>query len=166
MPDILPFSSPLVGEEGARGEAVGSRGGLLLDHARDMRSAPTEAERRLWRLLRGKRLAGWKFKRQQPVEPYIVDFVCFAARLIVEADGSQHAGSDYDAARDKWLRAQGFRLLRFWNNDIVTRSEDVLTAILAALECEGPGIEPAPSPPPLPGPLPQGEREQKKVCNA
>ena len=86
---------------------------MLLAHARAMRKAPTEAERLLWRLLRAKRLAGWKFRRQQRLDPYVVDFVSFEARLIIEADGSQHLDSMSDARRDAWLEAQGFRLLRF-----------------------------------------------------
>jgi very-short-patch-repair endonuclease len=112
-----------------------------------MRSNPTDAERALWQIVRAKRLAAYKFKRQVPIERYIVDFVCLRKRLIVEADGSQHADSAYDAARDAWLKAQGFRILRFWNNDILTNPEGIATAVLAALN--------NPSPP---APLPQGER--------
>ena len=143
-------SSPLAGEEGARREAVGRRGGKrdLRSLARRLRGAQTDAERRLWSIVRANRLAGWKFKRQEQIGDYIVDFVCFRARLIVEADGSQHAESDTDEARDAWLRGQGFRMLRFWNNDILTNSDGVATAILAALET------------PLPDPLAQGEREK------
>jgi len=111
-----------------------------------MRREPTDAERKLWTMLRAKRLGGHKFKRQEQIGDYIVDFVCFAARLIVEADGSQHA-DNADAARDAWLKHQGFRVFRFWNNDILTNSDGVAQAILAALET------------PLPNPLPQGERE-------
>jgi very-short-patch-repair endonuclease len=99
-----------------------------------MRSNPTEAEHGLWQLLRAKRLAGHKFKRQLPIDGYIVDFICIRKRLIVEADGGQHSGSDYDADRDAYLRSQGFMLLRFWNNDIFTNEEGVLTSILNALE--------------------------------
>ncbi|WCM27806.1 DUF559 domain-containing protein [Sphingomonas sp. QA11] len=128
-----------------------------------MRSHPTEAERALWQVLRNKRLAGWKFKRQQPIDPYIVDSVCFAARLIVEADGSRHLESTCDTLRDDWLRAQGFRLLRFWNNDILKNPEGVLTSILVALEGDERGIEPVSSPPPLPSPPPQGGREKKDL---
>ena len=126
-------SSPLAGEEGTRAEGVGRRGGGL-SRARLMRRAPTEAERVLWRLLRNKRLVGWKFKRQQPIGRYIADFVCFEARLIVEADGSQHLDNAHDARRDAWLRAQPFDILRFWNNDILARPESVLSAIVAALD--------------------------------
>lgn len=137
-----PYSpSPLAGEGLGRGVTT------LQARARAMRSNPTDAERALWQIVRAKRLAAFKFKRQVPIERYIVDFVCLRERLIVEADGSQHAESAYDTARDAWLKAQGFRILRFWNNDILNNPEGVATAVLAALN--------NPSPP---TPLPQGER--------
>ena len=98
-----------------------------------MRHEPTEAERKLWHLLRNRRFVNYKFRRQEPVDHYIVDFVCYSVRLIVEADGSQHAGSTYDATRDAYLRAQGFRLLRFWNHDILARPDSVADAIWATL---------------------------------
>jgi very-short-patch-repair endonuclease len=88
----------------------------------------------LWQILRAKRLAGFKFKRQLPIDHYIADFVCVQRRLIVEADGGQHSESAADAKRDAYLRAQGFRVLRFWNNDIFNNEEGVLTSILHALE--------------------------------
>jgi len=125
-----------------------------------MRRNPTEAERALWRVLRNKRLAGWKFKRQQPLGRYIVDFVCFEARLIVEADGSQHLDSVHDARRDAWLQAQGFRLLRFWNNDILARPDGVLTAVLAALDGHYADV----ALPPLPQPLPRQGGGESGAC--
>jgi very-short-patch-repair endonuclease len=94
-------------------------------------------------MLRAKRLAEWKFKRQEQIGNYIVDFVCFKARLVVEADGSQHADSAGDAQRDAYLTRQGFRVLRFWNNDVLTNSDGVGTAILAALETPLPNPSPA-----------------------
>ncbi len=114
-----PTSSPPAGEEGARRAAVGRRGGRhdLLPLAKRMRREPTEAEAKLWSMLRGARLSGLKFKRQEQLGDYIVDFVCFDERVIVEADGSQHAESARDAVRDAWLADQGFRVLRFWNNE-------------------------------------------------
>ena len=115
----------------------------LLPLAKRMRREPTDAERKLWSILRAKRLAGWKFKRQEQIDRYIVDFVCFGARLIVEADGSQHAESAADAQRDAYLFAQGFNVLRFWNNDILTNPDGVATAILAALETPLPNPSPA-----------------------
>jgi very-short-patch-repair endonuclease len=103
-----------------------------------MRQNPTEAERRLWAILRAKRLSSYKFRRQQIIDWFIVDFVCFEHRLIVEADGSQHAESAEDAKRDAWLRSQGFEILRFWNNDILTRSEAVADAIWQAFNAAPP----------------------------
>jgi very-short-patch-repair endonuclease len=108
-----------------------------------MRRAPTDAERALWRILHAKRLAGYKFKRQIPIDSYIVDFVCLGRRLIVEADGSQH-GEEADAVRDRYLRSQGFRIERYWNNDILGEREKVTTAILNALEKCGSPDSPLP----------------------
>jgi very-short-patch-repair endonuclease len=99
-----------------------------------MRSNPTEAERRLWSILRNKRLSGYKFKRQQVLGDYIADFVNFEYRVIVEADGSQHAESDHDARRDHWLTLQGFTVRRFWNIDILARSSQVEENIWHALQ--------------------------------
>ncbi len=78
-----------------------------------------------------------KFKRQEQIGDYIVDFVCYGARLIVEADGTHHAESDADKVRDAWLCEQGFRILRFWNNDILSDIETVGSAIFAELQSEG-----------------------------
>ncbi|MGH6811574.1 MAG: endonuclease domain-containing protein [Methylocella sp.] len=97
----------------------------LVGFARSMRKAPTEAEAALWRILRNRRFSGFKFRRQVPLGDYIVDFVCFEARLVVEADGSQHAESIRDTRRDAWLEAHGFRIRRFWNADILHRREEV-----------------------------------------
>ncbi len=142
-----PTSSPLAGEEGARRAAVGRRGGKhdLLPLAKRMRREPTEAEAKLWSILRGQRLGGLKFKRQEQLGDYIVDFVCFGARLIVEADGSQHSESELDAVRDAWLTAQGFRILRFWNNDILGNPEGVARMIAEA------ALPPLPNPSPARG---------------
>jgi len=117
-----------------RGPSVERRRGF----ARRMRSHPTEAERRLWTLLRDQRLAAFKFRRQAPVGDYIVDLLCAGRKLIVELDGSQHAENAYDAVRDTWLAQQGFRVLRVWNNDMLARPASVLQAILAALEEQEP----------------------------
>ena len=103
-------------------------------HARSLRANQTDAETRLWTGLRDRRLAGAKFRRQAASGPYIADFACFAARLIVELDGGQHAqDADADAARTAWLEGQGFRVLRFWNNDVLANTEGVLERILEAL---------------------------------
>jgi very-short-patch-repair endonuclease len=96
-----------------------------------MRGAPTDAELRLWRLLRDRRLNGIKFRRQVPLGPYIVDFLCVGAKLIVEADGSQHAESRRDTIRDTYLASHGWKVLRFWNNEVVQNREGVLETIVA-----------------------------------
>jgi len=112
--------------------------------AKAMRAQPTDAERRLWQLLRAHRLGGFKFKRQVPIEGFIVDFVCFDAQLIVEADGGQHADSAADIARDQRLAALGFRILRLWNSDILKNPEGAATAILAACKAgAAPGASPS-----------------------
>jgi very-short-patch-repair endonuclease len=105
-----------------------------LRYARKLRRQMTDAEHRLWRYLRAHRLRGHKFKRQQPIGPYIVDFVSFEANLIVEVDGSQHQESKADVARDAWLASEGFKILRFWNNDVIGRTEAVLDEILRHLD--------------------------------
>lgn len=111
-----------------------------------LRQNMTDAEQLLWRHLRAHRLNGQKFRRQQPIGSYVVDFVHLGSKLIVEADGGQHSQSESDVVRDEWLTSQGFKIMRFWNNDILSNTDAVLTAILDAL-----------APSPL-TPLPQGER--------
>jgi very-short-patch-repair endonuclease len=101
--------------------------------SRRLRGAQTDTEGVLWRHLRNRQLAGYKFVRQEPVGPFICDFVCRDRRLIIEADGGQHADSPTDAQRDQWFFAHGYRVLRFWNNDILTNLDGVLTTIAAAL---------------------------------
>jgi very-short-patch-repair endonuclease len=101
--------------------------------ARDLRRNATEAETALWRVLRSRQLVGAKFRRQQPLGPYIVDFVDFGHRVVVEADGGQHSENARDEARDAWLTQQGFRVLRFWNNDILANPQGVLETIAAEL---------------------------------
>jgi very-short-patch-repair endonuclease len=115
---------------------------ILRERAKAMRSAPTDAEHRLWQILRAKRLAGYKFRRQMPIDGFIADFVCLGRRLIVEADGGQH-GDGADARRDAYLEAQGFRVLRFWNNDIFDNEEGVTERILQALAAPLPNPSPA-----------------------
>jgi very-short-patch-repair endonuclease len=113
--------------------------------ARYLRQNMTEAERLAWHHLRAHRLQGQKFRRQQPIGPYIVDFVHFGARLIVEADGGQHNASASDAARDVWLKSQGFTVLRFWNNEILLNIEAVLETIVEAIGKHA-TLSPSPSP--------------------
>ena len=97
-----------------------------------MRRAPSVPERILWKLLRGRQLEGFKFRQQVPIGRYVADFVCLRHRLIVEADGPFH-DEIRDAERDGWLAAQGFKVLRFPNSEIVTRPENVLMAIIDAI---------------------------------
>jgi very-short-patch-repair endonuclease len=106
----------------------------LNQHAKRLRKDSTDAERLLWRNVRASRLEGHKFRRQQPIGPYIVDFVCFEAKLVVELDGGQHAQAEAaDRTRDTWLRAQGFGVLRFWNNDVMQNLDGVLAQIMENL---------------------------------
>ncbi len=101
--------------------------------ARRLRTVPTDAEIRLWSRLRRKQLEGFRFRRQHPMGRYVVDFFCPDARLIVEVDGGQHAESASDVVRTRWLEAQGYRVIRFWNNDVLANTEGVLLSILDAL---------------------------------
>jgi very-short-patch-repair endonuclease len=107
---------------------------MVNQRARQLRSSMTDAERRLWSILRSRQLAGYKFRRQHPAGPFILDFACVARRLAIEADGGQHAENDADQSRTAWLERQGWRVVRFWNNDILSNAEGVLTAIMQALE--------------------------------
>ena len=99
-------------------------------HARALRQNMTDAERRLWRELRCGSL-GARFRRQVPIGPYIVDFACFQRRLVIEIDGGQHHGDARDEARDAWLEEQGYRVLRFWNHEVLKNAEGVLQVIAA-----------------------------------
>jgi very-short-patch-repair endonuclease len=103
--------------------------------ARELRQVMTDAERRLWRNLR-RHFLGVHFRRQVPIGPYIVDFACLGRRLVVEIDGGQHMGSAEDEIRDQWLRERGYRVLRFWNHDVLKNTEGVLTVIASALGSE------------------------------
>lgn len=103
--------------------------------ARQLRKNMTDAERHLWQRLRSKQLHGIKFRRQQSIGEYIVDFVSFKQRLVIELDGGQHAlQEDYDAVRSAFLQKQGYRVLRFWNHDVLQQTEAVLESIL--LHCQ------------------------------
>ncbi len=125
-------------------------GALLRVRARGMRHDPTEAEKKFWWLVRDRRLGGFKFRRQTPVGRYIADFICIDARLIVELDGGQHAQrARYDAAREAFLAAQGFRVMRFWNGEVLKNPAGTAEILLRVLEC---GEAPSPQPsPPIPG---------------
>jgi very-short-patch-repair endonuclease len=117
----------------------------LLQNAKVLRKNMTEAERILWQQLRAKRFTGFKFKRQQPFGRYIVDFVCFDAKLIIELDGGQHQdAAEQDAARDAWLKLQGFSVLRFWNNEFLQNQTGCLERILAELDVTTLSLNPSP----------------------
>jgi very-short-patch-repair endonuclease len=105
-----------------------------LSHARALRRHASDAESMLWKYLRGRRLNGHKFRRQIIIEPYIVDFACLEARLIVEADGGQHVDRiSYDKRRTSYLESIGYRVLRFWNHEILHETQSVLERIESAL---------------------------------
>jgi len=105
-----------------------------LGRAKHMRRAPTDAEGAMWQLLRDRRLVNCKFRRQVPFRNYILDFVCFEHRIVVEIDGGQHADSLRDKARDEALATEGFRVLRYWNNDVLQRRNAVLEDLFAKLD--------------------------------
>jgi very-short-patch-repair endonuclease len=98
-----------------------------------MRHAATEAEAAMWRLLRHRRLVGFKFRRQVPLEGFILDFVCFDRKIVIEVDGSQHYSSQRDHMRDSRLAHEGFQVLRYWNNDVLQRPISVLEDIFEHL---------------------------------
>jgi very-short-patch-repair endonuclease len=106
----------------------------LIRRARKLRVDATDAERKLWQLLRRRELAGWKFRRQRPIDRYVADFACLEAMLVVEVDGGQHAENAADDVRTRHLEALGWEVQRFWNPDVLTNPEGVLTMILTALE--------------------------------
>ena len=101
-----------------------------ISRAKKLRKTSTEAEKKIWSMLRRHRFSGKKFKRQQPIGHYIVDFVCFERQLIIEIDGGQHSDNvEKDQQRDDWLITQGYKVLRFWNNDVIKNIETVLEVI-------------------------------------
>ncbi|MBW2039187.1 MAG: endonuclease domain-containing protein [Deltaproteobacteria bacterium] len=115
-----------------------------------LRKRSTDAENLLWRHLRAKRLGGLKFRRQQPIGNYIVDFVCFEKRIVIEVDGGGHAlEKDKDNERDNWLIGEGFKVLRFWNNEVLQKIDGVLEVIR----------ESSLNHPPLTPPIKGGENE-------
>ena len=123
-----------------------------IDRARQLRRNSTEVEKRLLRALREK-LPAFKWRHQMPVGPYFVDFACFAGRLIIELDGGQHAeAGEYDRARTRFIEAQGYRVTRFWNNEVMENVDGVLETIASALSS-------SPSRRVAPPSLSQGERE-------
>ena len=130
-----------MGEGWGEGDFFMSR---LVSFAKDLRKNSTDTENVLWKYLRAKRLAGFKFRRQEPIGKYIVDFVCFECLVIIECDGGQHAfETEKDQERDQWFEKQGYCVLRFWDSDVLRNTEGVLEAILKACQL-------SPAPPPSP----------------
>ena len=134
--------SPLEGESARGRSPQSSRWGEMkrsytqqtLERAKTLRQSQTDAEGLLWHYLRRKQLDGYKFRRQQPIGPYIVDFACMSRKLVIELDGGQHAERHaYDETRDDYLRGKGYRILRFWNNEVFQNCMDVLEAVYQAL---------------------------------
>ncbi|MDP2409185.1 MAG: endonuclease domain-containing protein [Pseudolabrys sp.] len=115
--------------------------------ARHLRTNSTNAERKLWRFLRTLRGQGFHFRRQVPIDQFVVDFACFSARLVIEVDGGQHnmaAGLRADSTRDEYLRQNDFRVLRFWNSDVIANIEGVASIITNALGLVTPTPDPSP----------------------
>lgn len=122
--------------------------------ARSLRKLPTDAEALLWFHLRDRRMANHKFRRQRPIGPYFADFACIEAKLIIELDGGQHVeAAVYDADRTRFMEEQGFRVLRFWNNEVLMQTDAVKGRILQVLL----GDSPHPSPLPQAG---EGARQE------
>lgn len=124
------------------------------EFARQLRNNQTDAERKLWQYLRAKQLYSRKFRRQAAIGKYIVDFVCFELKLVVELDGGQHNETgqrEYDAQRSTWLQSQGFEVLRYWNHDVMENVESVVEAIGLVMQRQLQGQPPSPSPSPRGG---------------
>ena len=119
---------------------------MASEAARRLRGNTTEAEKKLWSVLRRQQVDGLRFRRQVPLGRYVVDFACYGARLVVEVDGGQHADQEAkDDARTRWLESQNFRVIRFWNNDVLENLEGVVAAIRTAVDRR---VPPHPDPPP------------------
>src|SRR5438067_2142108 len=99
-----------------------------------MRHEPTKAERKLWFLLRDRRLGGMKFRRQAPIGAYIADFVCLRQKIVIEADGDQHADSKRDIVRDQWFVREGYTVVRYSNANILRNPEGVFADLLSRIE--------------------------------
>jgi len=113
-------------------QSLSSKPGV--EFARTLRANSTDAERLLWSKLRSRQLDGWKFRRQVPLGRYVVDFLCEEARLVVELDGGQHDQMiERDALRTQWLGDNGYRVVRFWNNDAMSNIEGILQTLTLAL---------------------------------
>jgi len=138
-----PFTSPNVGRSPplSSESCEEAAGGGPLARARTLRQNLAEAEQRLWYVLRRLKSVGMHFRRQAPIGPYFADFTCHRSKIVVELDGSQHADGSaiqYDAARTAHLNAQGYRVLRFWNSQILEDHRGVLESIMAAAKSPPP----------------------------
>ena len=112
-------------------------------NSRQLRKNLTDAEQKLWNHIRKRQLHGYKFRRQAPIGKYIVDFVCFEKQLIIELDGGQHAGhEDYDNYRSEWLKSQGFKVIRFWNHDVLKQVDAIKEVIARNLITPHPDLPP------------------------
>ena len=120
--------------EGDQFQKLVKLGVMKTERARSLRKSQTDAEQRLWAAIRNRQIAGLKFRRQVAIGQYIVDFVAFEARMIVEVDGGQHADSTADVRRTAYLEAQDFRVIRFWNNEILQNLDGVLQSIAMKVE--------------------------------
>jgi len=108
------------------------RNRITQQRATALRNKATDSEQKLWRYLRRRQIRGLRFRRQVPIGPYIADFACLEIALIIEVDGGQHLESERDVVRERYLRAQGFCILRFWNNQVLSETEAVLQMIFEA----------------------------------
>ncbi len=106
----------------------------IIERVRQLRKNQTEAEKKIWSFLRSRQLDGCKFYRQVQIGKYVVDFICRDLDLIVEIDGGQHCENKYDEMRDNYLKSQGYRILRFWNNEVLENTEGVLNMIKLELQ--------------------------------
>jgi very-short-patch-repair endonuclease len=116
---------------------------MSLKQAKRLRGNMTDAERRLWYRLRAHRFGGVKVKRQVPIGPYVVDFACLSRKLVLEVDGGQHSENEADRIREQRLQEEGFKVLRFWNNDVLKQTDTLLEMIMVALDGSSQG---SPSP--------------------
>jgi very-short-patch-repair endonuclease len=149
--DSIYTLSPIGGEGRVRGQ-VRER---LRRYARRLRREQTDAERKLWSRLRDRRLCGARFRRQHPIGPFIADFCCTEAKLVIELDGGQHAlRLREDQVRTKFLESQGYAVVRFWDNDVLTNIEGILERMAESIRSAGSR--------PSPCPLPKGERVQRR----
>jgi very-short-patch-repair endonuclease len=112
------------------------RNPVFTQRARELRRNENDAERRMWSLLRAKRMSGFKFRRQHALDKYIADFICLRARLVIEVDGDTHGtdeAEELDAKRSEIIESMGYRVIRFWNHEVLTETDDVAAAIFNAL---------------------------------